>query len=747
MIIYLKQVGLLMTNHPALSEKPGDLRTIIGIISSIIYFNDAITIVKLSFVQGHLKAVLSKKLIQDKPQIGEIWQFTGDDELHVKYGEQFIVQQGFRTLPIDSLIIKYIEYNAPGIGIYRSKKLWSVFGQQIYDLLDNGEIRYLTDKKLGKFPFEIASDLIEKWQTNRIETKIVRFFQESGFPLILAMQALSFYHEETIHKIKENPYRLIAFTDFLSIDKQAVELFGVKLDDPRRLDAAVTAAVYKAYDAGHTAIPKNDLLLSIKSIASISKERAEQAIAQALLNRTIIADNGCQYQGLGQALMEKFIASKIAILLENNTHSKMEPNHKFNSSLIIEFERAAGVLLDLQQKHAIEVAVTQRFAVIDGTKCVGKATCVSALHYQTKSESIIQVAFTLRAAHQMTIATQSKVTTVATFLLNLAKQPLPADTKLIVFEANMIDLPTMIKLIRIIPRTGSVLLVGDSKQLIPNGPGLIFHALSCMPSIPTITLTRVQSTVGNSDIPLSAQMIATLQKPNIVVFNKIIPANEQVGLCHISAEPTDISKISVGLYYFITTRNWGEIQIIAPTVSLCNDINIQLHDSLRQNTDGIMKPLVSCTLNIGLDDKVVCHGNLGYLGIPTGSIGIVTQVFESPIAKYHHSGKIELHYATVEFDGEQVCLSVSDFTQIKLGYCITCSQAQGSEFSRVIIAFPTSQIIDNSWVYSAVTRAKIQSIIIGDIQYFLEHCTTPPKINRRSALLRHIEGALHGQTS
>ena len=51
-------------------------------------------------------------------------------------------------------------------------------------------------------------------------------------------------------------------------------------------------------------------------------------------------------------------------------------------------------------------------------------------------------------------------------------------------------------------------------------------------------------------------------------------------------------------------------------------------------------------------------------------------------------------------------------------YCITLHKAQGSQFRRVIVCLNNSQLIDRTWLYTAITRAEIELHIIGNQQSF-----------------------------
>jgi len=48
-----------------------------------------------------------------------------------------------------------------------------------------------------------------------------------------------------------------------------------------------------------------------------------------------------------------------------------------------------------------------------------------------------------------------------------------------------------------------------------------------------------------------------------------------------------------------------------------------------------------------------------------------------------------------------------------LGYAMTLHKTQGSQVPRVIIALSTSQLIDQSWIYTAITRSESEVHIVG----------------------------------
>jgi UvrD-like helicase C-terminal domain len=53
---------------------------------------------------------------------------------------------------------------------------------------------------------------------------------------------------------------------------------------------------------------------------------------------------------------------------------------------------------------------------------------------------------------------------------------------------------------------------------------------------------------------------------------------------------------------------------------------------------------------------------------------------------------------------------------LTLAHAITCHKLQGSHAARVVVAIYASRVVDPSWVYTAITRAERQVILVGDLK-------------------------------
>jgi exodeoxyribonuclease V alpha subunit len=67
----------------------------------------------------------------------------------------------------------------------------------------------------------------------------------------------------------------------------------------------------------------------------------------------------------------------------------------------------------------------------------------------------------------------------------------------------------------------------------------------------------------------------------------------------------------------------------------------------------------------------------------------------------------------VTFDGERHSFEMAELGRINLAYALTCHKLQGSQAPRVVVALEPSSLLEPSWLYTAVTRAERQAVLVG----------------------------------
>jgi exodeoxyribonuclease V alpha subunit len=117
-----------------------------------------------------------------------------------------------------------------------------------------------------------------------------------------------------------------------------------------------------------------------------------------------------------------------------------------------------------------------------------------------------------------------------------------------------------------------------------------------------------------------------------------------------------------------------------------------------------------------LGDQLLCTRNMWDLGLQNGSLGRLVEIEDEPRLLTDVDGA-EIGHAigwVLWDDGERRPVLESMLDDLELGYAITVHKAQGSQWSRVIVAVTGSRMLDRTLIYTAMTRAQSQVIIVGD---------------------------------
>jgi exodeoxyribonuclease V alpha subunit len=117
-----------------------------------------------------------------------------------------------------------------------------------------------------------------------------------------------------------------------------------------------------------------------------------------------------------------------------------------------------------------------------------------------------------------------------------------------------------------------------------------------------------------------------------------------------------------------------------------------------------------------LGDLLLCIRNRWDWGLQNCSLGKLVQIEETPRLLKNDEG-IELGYAlawAMWEDGERLPILESMLDDLELGYAITVHKAQGSQWPRIIVPISGNRLLDRTLVYTAVTRAQRQVILVGD---------------------------------
>lgn len=691
-------------------------------------------------------------------QVGQWWRVTGNqhsNEITVNgyrvTEEQIEADSLLLALPSGEHIITLMaECEAfRGIGRVKARRLWETFQDQLYDVLDAGDINGLATV----LSQESARQVVEAWRTYG-DARTLHWLQTYGFSASIGRKLLAFFGPETAEGIEQDPYRLLSFcSGWAETDKIAQEYFHIAENDPRRLQGAIEEALYRLFGDGHTVATVPMLTVRLASVLGSQatglrwRPLVAEALAAGLSNGSYLVSADHTVHSLGPYVMEAAVAKALANRL-TYTAPPLLDSYQIEG-ILHDFEGEEGYSLNDEQRAAVIDAVMHPLMLITGGAGVGKTTVLKALYktYDAAGIRILQVALAGRAAKRLQEATDRPANTLASFIQKTSDNDLNGPTVVVVDEASMVDIITMYRLCELIPEHVRLVLVGDPAQLMPVGPGLVLHTLVAERAIPRIELTTVKRHGGQ----IAAAALS--------IREGIWPALTDDERAPIAFIPTKTGAFM---------RDGEQVCPLADTVlRLYREApdDTQILSARRAGPDGIHYLNSICQLDLAEDaqplliwndefdqavdtgfrlgDPVICTRNLWERGIQNGSLGRIIEIEAIPQNLTNDVGApIGQALAWVEWDdGERRPILEEMLDDLALGYAITVHKSQGSQWPRVIVALSGSRLLDRTLIYTAVTRAQAQVLLVGDIAAARRAVEALPKAHHRhvglGALLRN----------
>lgn len=639
-----------------------------------------------------------------------------------------------------------------GIGQVKARKLWEAFGEDLYDHLDAGNVAELAKV----LTLDSALQVVTAWAQHG-DSRTLQWLQAQGFDLALGRKVLQFFGAETAQKLLEDPYRLLSFcATWRQADALARTQFDVELDDPRRLQGAIEEACYRVFAAGHTSVLTSQLMDVLQGVLGTQTQTfrwrglIQTAMSQGFSNGSfVVGPHGIQ--PLGAMVMERQVAQAVALRL-TATMPALLPTDDVEE-LLLAYEKAEDIELNPGQWEAVHLAATKPLVLITGGAGVGKTTVLKALYdvYDRAGVSVTQLALAGRAAKRMQEATGRPAWTIANFLRNGKEGSFDERSVVIVDEASMVDIITMSRLSELLGAAPRLVLVGDPAQLMPVGPGLVLHALTQVPQVPVVQLTEVKRYGGA--IAAAATAIREGRWPEL-------PTNPEAAigfipcLAHSFNSAEDAIPETVLHLYRQDPTNTQVLCARRKGPDGTQELNALFQAALTVEAkpvevwDAQHEAYVRVGFHLG--DPVLCKRNLWDRGLQNGSLGVVVQVEDvhSTLDTEAGDGTGQV-LAWVDWDdGVSRPIVEEMLDDLELGYAITVHKAQGSQWPRVIVPLTGHRLLDRTLVYTAVTRAQRQVLLVGDESAVKAAVRREPRAqSRQVALDLHIATLLRSQGS
>lgn len=637
------------------------------------------------------------------------YEIQGHWSKNPKHGVQYEVESYEEVIvPSKEGIIAYLSSGQiKGIGPKMAERIFDAFGLNTLNVLDHEPEKLLTISGISKTKLKKICD---SYLANRGARDVVAFLAPHGITPNRAVQLYREYGNETMEIVKNHPYRLceIAGIGFRSADQIAMNMGFAKVS-AERVDEGLMFTLTEAEGKGHLCMEKKDFVKTAMKILDTPELTIDMVANRAA--RLVSAGRLSCYKGhvyrARTAETEQQLAERIHVVQRSSPYARFSSlDQEINRE-----EQKLGIRLDPEQRTAITTALQSPISVITGGPGTGKTSIQKAIldiyRRQNPGGRIVCCAPTGRAARRMEQSTGHPASTVHKALGLIAGddgqygEPESFDADLVLIdEVSMLDIYLAKHVLRSVPKGCQLVLIGDADQLPSVGPGAVLSEIIKSDVIPVVRLDRVHRQNAGSRIATNAKLIRhgnlSLEYGTDFQFldsSSIAESAEKIEKLYLQ----EIAKYGVDNVALLSPyRQKTETGVAALNERIRKDVNPQ------DPTKGEIT-LGKKTFRTG--DKVMQIKN--HEDVNNGDIGYITDI----------SGIGNDAVVCIDFgDGRNVEYDASELNMLDLGYASTIHKSQGSEYQSVIINLQCAHsiMLVRPLIYTAITRAKKQVIIVGE---------------------------------
>ena len=670
---------------------------------------------------------------------------TGAYAEHPRYGVQFVVASFHSTLPQTSDgVALWLMTRVPGVGRTFARAIVEHFGaENVFAELDRNperlrEVRTKAGRAISRKAVERA---VAAWREVATIREVESFLYSHRISAGLAARLVRQYGDDVVAVLTGDPYRLTELprVGFKIADRIARTL-GVELDDPQRLRAGLSFVLEEAEANGNTFLLLDELWHDAGRLLGVGEpEPLEAAVRALVLAAELVVERERVYRAelwemerrLGHALGER---------------ARAEPAELFAEP------RRPEVDVSDEQWGVVDLVRTRRLVLLTGLPGSGKTHTQRVLVdiARRARKRVLLCAPTGKAARRMRDLTGHEAMTIHRALAYSPLEdvfqrgelwPLSDDYDLVIVdEASMLSLELADALFA---AAGDchVLLVGDTDQLPPIGPGRVLADLVASEVVPRVHLTAIYRQAARSLIIQSARRINAGELP----FLSFDEARAALG------PDADFDED----FYFVT-RNGPESMREAVLDAVCERIPLRFGLDARTDVMTLVPmrrgPVGMTSLNEELERRL----NPGNRPVVVASAGlrvgsrIVQTKNDYTVGREVMNGEVAFILAYDDEEGEarlslddgerELTVPVSALETYDLAWALTIHRSQGSQFPAVVAPWSMaySVMLSRALLYTAVTRAQRLCMLIGERRAVATALARSEERRRNSALAERI---------
>jgi exodeoxyribonuclease V alpha subunit len=717
--------------------------TLTGRIERITYYNrdNHFTIARLSSDEN--QGAITIKGTMPNPTVGETIEVRGRWETHPRYGQQLHFSSFTGLLPatVDGIRSYLASGFIKGVGPKLINRIINHFKAESLKVIDEEPDRLTKVTGIGN---KTARRIAEAWQSHHAARQLLRFLEETGVDTAYAARLLREYGNGAVDILCNDPYRVAEDIPRIGfrIADAVVRHADTPVNETDRARACMIHLFEQAVDQGHAYIAQEQLFEQCREAFDVGPENGGAAMADLVqAGELVVEDNPQDVDAplvfprmLHQA--ETIIARRITAM-QSIPLSDTPPD---SGRITAEVLKRLSITLSAQQEKILSQMLAHKVSVITGGPGTGKTTLIRSITavMEGLKRRVMLAAPTGRAARRLSELTGRPAATLHKALgYNLADgrfertedDPLAADV-VVVDEASMVDTLLMAQLIRAVPVTATLILVGDVFQLPSVGPGNVLADLIRSRTIMTFELTEIFRQDELSAIVVNAHRVRSGLIPLVE------PPDDPDDLSEFyfmeQADPERVVETVVNLCRREIPRRFRlapirDIQVLSPMhrgpVGTLN-LNRVLQEALNPASEQVR--VMGGRFKVG--DKVMHLRNNYRKEVFNGDIGIM------------YSVDPEKERAEVDYEGRIVPYDFLELDELTLAYAISVHKSQGSEYPAVVIPLLTQHYImlQRNLLYTALTRGKQLVVMVGTTKALNVALKNDRPRQRRSMLARRL---------
>ncbi|HEY5235281.1 MAG TPA: AAA family ATPase, partial [Rhabdochlamydiaceae bacterium] len=281
------------------------------------------------------------------------------------------------------------------------------------------------------------------------------------------------------------------------------------------------------------------------------------------------------------------------------------------------------------------------------------------------------------------------------------ENPLKCDL-LIIDEASMIDTLLFYQLLKAIPSSTRLILIGDIDQLPSVGAGNVLKDLLASETVGFTRLTQIYRQAAHSKIVTNAHRINRGEFPEFQGGSdfKFVENETQEEIL-----ATIIDLVTKRLPEKFHFHKLEDIQVLSPMkrgIIGCENLNVVLQKELNPS----MAPLCRMGRTFHVNDKVMQIRNDYEKLVFNGDVGTILSI------------DLSNQMLAVRFEDRRVEYGFSEIDDLVLAYAVSIHKYQGSECPCIIIPLHMShfKMLHRNLLYTGITRGKKLVILVGTKQ-------------------------------